>query len=346
MLWYVLLFGLMVFAIWRMWARRGEFDVPKRDPGFDPAEGHPDAHEAFQRLRDGEWGKLATLYWRQEPSDRYHLLQGLSELAGAEPVNWPEDADSAVMTVRAAVEIGAAMRRIRQVKTVSRMRNQAEGFVADVAAAQKRLADAAIRNPHDSANLAMQLRAMMFAGGDDASFNSLLGRIEATEENNIYAAANQVLLVSPRRYGSTQELWKAANDHASNPPNAAWFAIPALAHIEEWAHAMDDPNGRANQIALMQDDGFIAHIRKLDAQFWQRAKAGPMSRAEAHFAHNHFAFLLQMLKIDDLVGAHLERIGPWLSASPWSMLPDGAEKPTRLLAGLRQRAGLPGLPAP
>jgi hypothetical protein len=100
---------------------------------------------------------------------------------------------------------------------------------------------------------------------------------------------------------------------------------------------------RQAYIAKLQDEGFKDHIRSLDRLFWNRAEDAAMSQAEATFAHNNMAFLLQMAHADEKIGSHLERIGASVSILPWGYLPDGAEKPTRLISELRRKAGLPAL---
>jgi hypothetical protein len=152
------------------------------------------------------------------------------------------------------------------------------------------------------------------------------------------------MFVSPKGFGSMEEMWETANGYASNPHNAAWLAIAARAHIEEWDVSMNfDPSLTQAYIARLQDAGFADHIRSMNRLFWDRAEEAEMSTAEATFAHNNFAFLLQIVRAEEALAPHLERIGRNVSARPWSYLPDGAQKPTRLLSELRRKAGLPAL---
>jgi hypothetical protein len=343
-LFYILLFAAMLFAIWRMWRGRGGTYIPMSDASFDKSEGHPHVRAALDMLAGGEWPALAALYWRLPPSDRYHLVQGLGELGGDEPVSWPDEADSAILTIRAGMNLGQAQNAIKDSAARRGSRAEAARAANSLMEARRLLTDAAIRNAHDSTSFAIRLRTEMYLGGDMPTLNNLLGRIDATGEANIFAAANHLLCVSPKWRGSMEKMWAAANGYASSPHNAAWLAIAARAHIEEWHYSMNfDPALTQGYIARLQDPGFADHIRSMNRLFWNRTEEREMSPAEATFAHNHFAFLLQMVRVDDLMGAHLERIGPNVSALPWAYLPDGAQRPTRLLAELRRKAGLEAL---
>lgn len=343
-LFYIVLFVLMLFAIFRMWRNRGGVYVKTEDAAFDRTEGQPDAARGMDHVLKGEWAALTSLYWRQPPSDRYHFAQGVGELARREPATWPPDADSAVMTIQGGVRLAQFATAIEDVLTRSAPKSGAAAIPDVLAEAKRLLVESARRNPNDSANLALQLRAEMYSGRDRATFNNLLGRIDATGEANIFAALNHLLFVSPKAYGSMEEMWETANGYASNPHNAAWLAIAARAHIEEWHFSMNfDATLRQAYISRMQDPGFADHIRSMNRLFWDRAEENEMTTAEANFAHNQFAFLLQVVRADDALAPHLERIGASISAMPWRYLPDGAQRPTRLLSELRRKAGLPAL---
>jgi hypothetical protein len=341
---YIALIIAIVFLIWRRLARRDSAPVAMRDPAFDRTEGHPDAGRAMDMLVKGEWRALTSLYWKLEPSDRYHLVQGLGELAAIEPITWPDDADSALLTINGGICLAQAGKARGTGPGAGVKRAAAQHMADSLMEARKLLDRAASINPHDSTNFALQIRVAMALGGDRVELNRLLGKIDASEEHNIFAAANHLQFVSPKWHGSVEEMWETANAYASNPHNAAWLAIAARAHIEEWLYSMAfDPSVRQAYIAKLQDDGFKDHIRSLDRLFWNRAEEGEMSRAEATFAHNNMAFLLQMVRADEKIAPHLERIGANVSILPWGYLPDGAEKPTRLLSELRRKAGLPAL---
>ncbi len=347
MVWSIVVFVLMVYAIMHMWRRRryGTPVPPTSDPAFDKAEGHPQAAEATELLRTGAWPQLTLLYGRLPASDRYHLVQGMGELASSEPASWPDSADSAIMTIRAGMKVTRAWNAATAgiTKRVN-AREHVTGVLRELEEAQKLLTEAAYRNPHDSVTFAIQLRIETYANGSTSDVNALTGKIDATEEANIFAALNHLIYASPKWHGSIEKMWAVANDYGSRGPNAAWLAIAARAHIEEWLFCMKiDTSQTADYVAKLQDTGFAQHVRGMDRQFWQRAAQGGMTRAEAHFAHNNFAFLLQVLRLDDLVGRHLEEIGPYISTQPWNFLPDGAERPTRLLGELRKRAGLEAL---
>lgn len=339
---YIVLFVLMMFAIWRMWRGRQGVRIAMRDPAFDRTEGHPHAGEALDLLDRADWAGLTRLYWKLPPSDRYHLVQGLGEVAPMDSLSWPEDADSAILTIGGGVRIAQAARARGGGAGRTVTREAAASMADSLMEAHKLLTRAAAINPHDSTNFALQIRIALGLGGDRADLNLLLGKIDASGEYNIFAAANHLQFVSPKWHGSTTEMWAAANGYASNPHNAAWLAIAARAHIEEWLYSMAfDESLKQDYIARLQDDGFVDHIRSLNRLFWNRAEDAEMSPAEATFAHNNFAFLLQMVRADDLLRPHLEAIGPRVTAQPWGYLPSGALQPTRLLQDMRTRAGLP-----
>lgn len=349
MIWYLLLFGLMVFAILRMVRnqRYGEAPTPMRDKAFDPAEGNPATREALDLIRKGAWPQLSLLYGKLPASDRYHMVMGLSEIAGAEVIEWPSDADSAVLVIHAGFIVGRARKAPEKgITGRTQARTLLTGMMQQLEQAQGLLTEAANRNSRDSVPYAIQILIETYARGGEHDVNAMIGKIDATEENNIFAALNHLEYMTPRWGRPFDRMWQAANDYASNGPNAAWLAIAARAHIEEWVYCMKvDSSMTAGYVAQLQDEGFASHVRNMDRQFWQRATAGGMTPAETHFAHNQFAFLLQILRLEDLMGRHLEAIGPYIAREPWNYLPAGTESPTRLLADLRRKAGLGELSA-
>ncbi len=343
---YIVLFTLMLFAIWRMWRGRRSTPVTMRDPAFDRTEGHPNVGEAFHLLSREDWTALTRLYWKLPPSDRYHLVQGLGEVAETGSIAWPEDADSAILTIGGGLRLAEASKARGKGPGAKIAREAVDRMVQGLEEARQLLTRAATINPHDSTNLALQIRVALGLTGDKAELNRLLGRIDASGEHNVFAASNHLQFVSPKWHGSIAEMWAAANSYATNPHNAAWLAIPARAHIEEWLYSMYfDPALKQDYIARLQDDGFVDHIRSLNRLFWNRAADLPMSPAEATFAHNNLAFLLQMVRADDLLRPHLEALGPRITAQPWGYLPTGASQPTRLLMDMRRKAGLDASPA-
>lgn len=338
---YIVLFVAMLFAIWRMWRGRRGSPVVMQDPAFDRTEGHPHAAEALDLLDRSDWAGLTRLYWKLPPSDRYHLVQALGEVAPTESLSWPEDADSAILTIGGGLRIAQAAKSRGGGPGRTVTREAANSMAESLTEARRLLTRAATINPHDSTNFALQIRVGLGLGGDKAELNLLLGKIDASGEHNIFAAANHLQFVAPKWHGSMEEMWTAANSYASNPHNAAWLAIAARAHIEEWLYSMAfDESLKQAYIARLQDDGFVDHIRSLNRLFWNRAEEAEMTPAEATFAHNNFAFLLQMVRADDLLRPHLEAIGPRVTAQPWGYLPSGAQRPTRLLQDMRNKAGL------
>lgn len=344
-------FAAVLFAIWRMWrTRNGEVDT-RQDPDYDPAEGQPEAREALGYLQESNWSALTRLYWRLAPSDRYHLVQSLSRLAGpAGPPDLPEDADSALISIVGGMRLMRGLTFQTSGGYDAVLRANAPRMVEDLRIADRTLREGSMRNPHDSTCLALQILVEGATNRDRALINSIVGRVQVSGEDNLHAGINHLLSCLPLQGETFHEAWKVANEWANAGPNAAWLAIPARAHIEEWRRAIliSPPNTpeRSAMVDLMQDEGFKRHLTRLDDMFWSSASRTSMSGAEASFAHNHFAFLLHLFRVDDRSRAHLERIGPYVSRFPWSLMPTGASHPTRLLADLRRIYGLPQLPAP
>jgi len=337
----LLLLLIIPFAMWRMW-RGPQGTTPARsDPGFDPAEGQREAHEARQLLIDQDWSGLSQLYGGLCPSERYHLIESLAELLQDAPPQPPEDAGSSILTLTGGVILFQGLSPAGPAGAKARgLSAQRSGYLGE---AGRLLARALSESPADATALSLSLRLERATTRDRAQINSLLGRIEASGEANLYAGVNRLLAASPQEGGSLGAMWTAANEEAASGPNAAWLALPARAHIEEWRYAMAFPYGspeRADMIDRMQDDGFLRHVVRLDDMFWAAAARQPLSGAEASFAHNHFAFLMNLVKAGDRVRPHLERMGPFIGRYPWIYLPTGASRPTQLLADLQGRYGL------
>jgi hypothetical protein len=344
---YLILAVLMLFAVWRMWrTRHGEYN-DKPDPNFDPAEGQPEAHEALALLNQQDWAGLTRLYGRISPSDRYHLIESLAQLHRDPPPEAPADADSVILTILGGVLVYHGIATRGSGPATSVIKANAPRMMENLKAAAALLKEASTRNSGDSTTLALLLRLELVTTREQAQINNLVGRIQATGEDNIYAASNHLLANTPKWGGSASSMWRVANEWASQPPNAAWLAIPARAHAEEWCYAMvfAPPNApeRSAMIDLMQDDGFKRHLARLDDLFWAALQREPLSGAEASFAHNHFAFLMHIFRIEDRARPHLERIGGHIARYPWALMPTLSPAPTRLLADLRRQYGLPPL---
>ena len=344
---YLIIAVLMLFAVWRMFrTRHGEFS-DKPDPNFDPAEGQPEAREALALLGQQDWAGLTRLYGRISPSDRYHLIESLAELHRTPPPEAPGDADSVILTIIGGMLVfhGASTRGSGPATSV--LKANAPRMMENLKTAAGMLKEAAARNTGDSTTLSLLMRLELITTRDQAQINNLVGRIQATGENNIYAAANHLLANTSKWGGSADRMWRVANEWASQPPNAAWLAIPARAHAEEWCFAMvlSPPAApeRSAMIDLMQDEGFKRHLARLDDLFWAALDREPLAGAEASFVHNHFAFLMHQFRIEDRAKPHLERIGAYIARNPWALMPTVSPEPSRLLADLRKQYGLPPL---
>jgi hypothetical protein len=340
--------ALMLFGLWRIWRNRHGVIAERKDPDFDVAEGQPEVREALDLMHAKNWPALTKLYWGMSPSDRYHMIESAGELAFNGPPDIPEDADSALLTITGGMQLMHGMRVKGKGSAVAAYKADGKRMMDDMRAAAARLREAGNRNPNDSTNLALQIRYEVVLNGDEAHINSLVGRAQASGEDNIYIALNHLLGFTPNPRRSADRMWRVANEWASSPPNAAWFAIPARAHIEEWRYAMACPPAtpeRSSMIDLMSDEGFRRHLVKIDDAFWSARERKAIDGAEFSLAHNHLAFLMHLFHIEDRARAHLEQIGPHVSRYPWAYLPTGQTRPTLLLADLRRQYGLPALQA-
>lgn len=201
--------------------------------------------------------------------------------------------------------------------------------------------------PADSAAIAFRIRIEMGLGGDHDMLADLLGRLEQSAEANVFAALNHLLFVAPKWHGSIVQMWEVANAYAGSPRNAAWIAIAARAHIEEWLFSVgfnDDEALRDNYLLKLQDPGFRKFIGQMDETFWRTNQASPATGAEGAFAHNTMACLLMRFDLTSRMRAHLEKMGPYITGGfPWSFFSNG--EPMEILAEVRRRAGLPLLKA-
>jgi hypothetical protein len=340
---YALLLSVVLFGLWRMIRNRdGYVEGVTRGPKFDESEGQPEVSEALELLRADDWVGLTSLYGRLTPSDRYHLIYSLGRMAPAPTL--PGEANSAMLTITGGMRIIQGMKLEGKGPVRSVVRANAERMRQDISNADRELREATSQSPDDSTALAFQMLTEVAGMRDTSRINNLVGRAQASGEDNLYAAVNHLIASSPMLGRSTSEMWRVANEWANSGPNAAWLAIPARAHIEEWTYAMHAcPPGspdRVTMTSLLQDDDFKRHLASLDDKFWASLRQAPISGAEHSFAHNHFAFLMHVFRVDDRARRHLEQVGEHMSRYPWRLLPTGAAQPAQLLADLRKQYSL------
>lgn len=322
----------------------------RANPVFDPGAGNPHVKSGLDLLWRHDWPGLSALYRQQTPSDRYQFTQALARAAVVDTALSPDDADSAALAMACGFRVEQAW-RFRGGGTGDSVSNANAQRMLECLHDARKLGYAALRiNPHDSTAVAFLVRAEMGVGGDDAALADLMKRAQDSFEPNIHVAANHLQFVAPKWHGSVEGMWEAANHWGNSAPNAAWLAIPARAHIEEWlfSTAFQRPGQSVTGSFLekMRDTGFLDHVRQLDDAFWEKLKAAPIAGAEASFAHNNFAFLLHILSIKDRVKPHLERVGPHITELPWGYGPNGFEEPMHQLAIIRRQYGLPALKRP
>jgi hypothetical protein len=204
------------------------------------------------------------------------------------------------------------------------------------------------KQPADTTAIAFHIRAEMGLGGDCNILTRLLSRLGKSEEANIFAAINHLLFVAPKWHGSIEQMWMATNAYASKPHNAAWIALVARAHAEEWLYCVrfgDHPDLRAAYQEKMRDVGFRNFLGEIDDLFWNKAEETPMTGSEALVAHNALASFLLLLQAVDRARRHLERMGPCITETPWAYLGLVGDDRMQSLNDLRKRASLPPLRA-
>lgn len=344
MVWGIILTAVLGAIIY-WFNEKYEAPIKKQNPSFDRAEGSKPARDGVDLLWRQDWSGLSALYRAQPPSDRYHFIQGLGRLAVVDTPLPGEQADSAALTIAGGLRVVQAWRFRGGGRATDVSDNDARQMIDCLLSAQELLNRALTINPADTTALAWLIRAEMGLSGDKQKLANILAAYEASFERNLFVAANHIQFLAPKWHGSVDEMWAAANRWATSAPNGAWLAIAARAHVEEWLFAtmFGDPAANAVYSARLTDPAFLELVRHIDSEFWKRAETELMTSAEALFAHNALAFLLNLVRANDLLRAHLERIGPSISQQPWEYLPSGAEHPTELLNRLRVQTGLPRL---
>lgn len=343
MLWTLLVVAAMLAGIWKIWKDRNGVAIEMLDPAFDRSEGHPQARAAQQHLLNQNWQALSNAYRQETPSDRYHLVHALGELAAMEPVERPDQPDSGQLALHAGLMLARAWRYRGNGPGGSISENDARKMFACITEAQDDLESALRAAPNDTTIAALYVRSEMLMGGDRKVLDRLVGAARASNESNLFFACNHINFVSPKWHGSIDEMWREANVYGNARHNAAWLAIPARAHIEEWLFNVAWAQDAEGHVAKMQDEGFLDAIRGLDDLFWDQASKTEMSPSETTFAHNHFAFLLNTLRITDRLAPHLQAMDRRITVLPWGYSNSGAESPTRMITQLRRQAGLPAL---
>ena len=315
-------------------------------PTFDRAEGNPHVANGLRFLRERNWAALSEVYEGLAPSDRFHLIQGLGELSDVDAEMPLEVDDIRAAVIIGGIRVGWAWRHRGSARGNEVTQIGADGMRRCLMAADAMLEAAGQQDPNDSTIIAWHLRCEMGLGGDYGHLTRLVGRLGRSSEANIFAALAHLNFVAPKWYGSVDEMWTVANSYASAPHNAAWVALAARAHVEEWLYCFSFGDDRNLQVAYsnkMNDPGFRAFIASIDKLFWETLDLkGPMNGSEAVFAHNNMAAMLVMVNAIDLSRDHFQRINRCVSEIPLGYF--GAFKdPMQMLDYWRKRCGLPAI---
>jgi hypothetical protein len=322
------------------------FGKPKA-PAYDPAEGHPLVHKGLGALEARDWPSLVAFYEGQAPSDRCHFVRGLGELSKLDDDIPLEFDDPRMLTIAAGLRVHWAWRHRGGGGGDTVTGDGGRNMMQRLSEAEEMLQIAGERTPDDSTTIGLHIRAEMGLGGDHANLLSLLTRAGRSPEANIFVATGHLMFVSPKWHGSVDEMWSAANGYASRPSGAAWVALAAYAHMEEylyWVAFSDDKASREAYLAKLRDPSFRSFAGEMDALFWKTAEEKPMTGSEAVFAHNAFGAFLVLLNAIDLARRHLERMGPCFTRIPWYYA-QYKDNPLEWLNDVRKRAGLPPLRA-
>ena len=322
------------------------FGKPKA-PAYDPAEGHPLVRKGLAALEARDWPNLAALYEGQEPSDRFHFVRGLGELSKLDddiPVTFD---DPRMLTIGAGVRVGWAWRHRGGGGGETVTEDGGRNMMRCLGEAEEMLHVVGEKAPEDSTAIAFHIRTEMGLGGDYANLVPLLARAARSKEANIFVATSHLMFVTPKWHGSIEQMWSVANGYASKPHNAAWVAVAALGHMEEYLYCAafsEDRDQREAYQAKLRDPEFRNFAGEMDALFWKTAEEKPMTGSEAVFSHNAFGAFLVLLNAVDLSRRHLERMGPCFTRIPWYYA-EYHENPLLWLNGIRKRASLPPLRA-
>lgn len=311
---------------------------------MDQTEGQPDVVEGVDALRQRDWSRFEALYVARSSSDRYHFLQGVTNLSEVECA-WPTATTPQLATITMGLCVGWAWRH----------RGYGVGSTVTEAGARSmwRLLGRALEIADDlgaeadEVALAFAIRAQMAMDGDRGGLQRLLNAAATLGRSNIFTPRNHLLFVAPKWHGSSEEIYAAAREYAHRPANAAWLALPVMAHIEVMTyqlHMSDDKSVQwEGRKYFHKSSTYGKELEHFDDAFWaarDRAQA-QMGYAETIFAHNIFAYAfyhrsVYQRSLRDRLARHLEAIGPNLLVQPWSYNP--FERPS--LAALRRRAGL------
>lgn len=313
----------------------------KKKSAFDMAEGNPHVAPGLALLKSGDGAALGELYTGLPPADRCHFIDGLgleSEIGAFFP---PRPQHPALPAIEGGVRYVWA-HRLRGFATSDRTSDEQVLNMFDMAQdAQDALDEAMGLTPGDSALHAFRLRTLTLIGGPEDAFERIGRDIEATGEANVSAEMVRLNYLAPKWHGSLEEMHAFADAAIASPPNAAFLALKARAFIEEWLYenAMSDDEEAAAALKVRAaTEGFKQELGVLDDRFHDLLARGPaLTRAEAHFAHNNFAFLFTAFIDKARAKRHLGLIAS-PAATPWGYMTGNVDA---FIAKLRKECGLP-----
>jgi len=203
---------------------------------IDQAEGQPDVAEGVKALHRKDWRGFEALYAARSSSDRYHFLQGVTNLSNVEHA-WPPIDTAERATITMGLCVGWAWRH----------RGYAVGSMVTRAGAHGmwRLARRALEiaddlgEEADGVALALAIRAQMAMDGGRGALQRFLNAAAKPHRSNIFAPRNHLLFVAPKWHGSADEVYSAAREYAHRPATAAWLALPVMAHIEVMTYQLN-----------------------------------------------------------------------------------------------------------
>jgi hypothetical protein len=317
-------------------------------PLWDPAEGNPHVAPAVALASARDWPALAALARTLDPSDRFHMIQGLGGLSELDGELSAKTDDPVLASILGGIHVSWAWRHRGGARANEVSSEGAANMRRCLLAADALLTAAGETAPEDTTIIAWHLRCEMGLGGDFPTLVKLTHRLSRSPEANIFAALAHLNFVTPKWHGSIDQMWAVANAYAGKPHNAAWVALAARAHVEEWLFSFSFGDDRDLQVAYsnkLSDPGFREFVGTIDALFWKTLEAnGPMSGSETVFAHNNMAALLVMVNAIELSRAHFERIGRYVTEIPLGYF-TSMENLMEALNHWRRRASLPPLKA-
>ena len=312
----------------------------------DPLLGHPLIRRGLAAFKQRDWLTLRELYDAQSPSDAYTFVGMLGLLTELDEHMVELGESATALILQAGIRMGWASRH--RGPSVASMVTESGviGMVSNSISAYDQLLQAAQLRPECSVIAAFRLAALIYLDGDREELAYAQDQFSAsTAPRCWFYGYNHVTFETPKWHGSMDDMWQTAHIYADRPDNAAWIALLAKAHIEEWLYTVsmdDDKEAKKAYSDKRYSQAFRDELVALDTRFWDHYGDVAMSHIEAVQAHNLMAFMHWRLGSKAQIGRHLDKIGTAMTEMPWGYLVREGQA-AKMLARLRKQAGLGAL---